>query len=598
MPWLELDPRFTFDAFVVGAANRLACAAARRVAESPGTSYNPLFIYSASGLGKTHLLNAIGHHCRRVHPDIAVVYDTLDHFLEEITTAIEAGERDAFRARLAETGLLLLDDVQFVTGQHRLQEELLRIWDGVTRRGGQVVLASDRPPPEIDGLDDRLQSRFSGGLIVDIGAPDYETRVAIVRRKAEERGQSLAPGVAEALARTAFANVRELQGALNRVLALQELEGRAVTAEEAAALVSGEPPRPQPGPAADEFASFLREITGALATVVETASPAERQLADAIARWQAEGYRTRRLELARTRGATDPAEVEALVRAFEADVERLREIAAEIGALEPGAPELGRLEVLRDPDRLADAEELLGAVRERNRPLPGPPPGHSFAGLDLPGDLFAVRAAAAVAEAPGRRYNPLFLFGPDAAATSALLAALGCELQARYPERTVAFLAARDFAAELIEALERNRVDAWRERYRRADVFLLDGVDALAETERAQEELFHLFEALHRTGAQLAFTARRRPNELAGIEERLRTRLESGLVVELPPRIETEFTLLEWARPGANGGAPHEEPLAAGTAPPARVRDDWFASREKIVWDWPYLADWLVEELE
>src|SRR5512143_2827633 len=188
---LELDPRFTFDSFVVGAGNRLTCAAARRVAESPGSSYNPLFVYSASGLGKTHLLVALGHHASRIHPGLAVVYDTLEHFMAGLTAAIGTGARDEFRASLQGVGLLLLDDVQFLAGHLRAQEELIQAWDTLLARGGQVVLTSDRPPTEIDGLDERLLSRFSGGLIVDVAAPEYETRVAIVRRKAGERGHKL-----------------------------------------------------------------------------------------------------------------------------------------------------------------------------------------------------------------------------------------------------------------------------------------------------------------------------------------------------------------------------------------------------------------------
>jgi chromosomal replication initiator protein len=223
---LELDFHLTFDSYIVGTANRLAAAAARRVAEAPGTAYNPLFLYGASGLGKTHLLTAIGNHIACVHPGLHVIYDTLEHLMEGVMAAIQAGERDAFRSRLQDASVLLLDDVQFLAGRRGAQDELLRAWDGLLSRGGQVVLASDRPPVEIDGLDQRLLSRFSGGLVADLSMPDYETRVAIVRKKAEEYGQLLEPGVAEALARLAFGNVRELQGGLNRVLAVQELDGR------------------------------------------------------------------------------------------------------------------------------------------------------------------------------------------------------------------------------------------------------------------------------------------------------------------------------------------------------------------------------------
>ena len=265
---IELDPRFTFEAFVVGPANRLAAAAARRVADAPGTTYNPLFLYGGSGLGKTHLLSAIGHRVTRVH-GTQVLYLTLEHLMEEVSTALEAGDPDAFRVRLRDTGLLLLDDVQFLAGQRQTQEELIRAWDTLSSRGGQIVLSSDRPPPDIDGIDERLLSRLSGGLIVDVGTPDFETRVAIARRKADERGHDLAPDVCQALARVAFTNVRELQGALNRLIAVQELEHRTVTSAEVSALL---------GAAAaergrDEFGEFLSEISGTVGAVVESLSP-------------------------------------------------------------------------------------------------------------------------------------------------------------------------------------------------------------------------------------------------------------------------------------------------------------------------------------
>jgi chromosomal replication initiator protein len=595
MPPLDLDPRLTFESFVVGQSNRLACAAARRVAESPGTTYNPLFIYSASGLGKTHLLMAIGNYARRIHSQLTVAYDTIEHLMDEVMAAIEVGERDAFRVRVLDVGLLLLDDVQFLAGKHRTQEELIRVWDALSARGGQVVLASDRPPPEIDGLDDRLLSRFSGGLIVDIGAPDFETRVAIVRRKAEEQGHQLGADVAEALAKVAFGNVRELQGALNRLIAVQELEGRTVTAEEVPFLLGlGAPPRK----GEDEFSEFLAEITGAVVEVVSRA-PVEQRLADAILRWEGEGYRTRRLEAALANPETIE-DVESFIRGFEADVERLREIAGEISALDEGAPELKRVDILRDPDRISDAVALLGDVQERTRPFPPLPAGYTFETLRLPSELFALRAAMAVAEAPGERYNPLFVHGPPGSGKTALLAALGQRLAALHPERVVAFVEGPAFAAELIRAIERNRVEGWRARYRKVGALLLDNVDALAGTERAQEELFHLFEILRRAGVQLAFTAARPPRELFGIEERLRTRLESGLVAELPTAGGTGETQ---APPGrlevTNGraGTALEAPaaVAARAADPA-IRDPWFLDREKILWDWPYPEDLLVEE--
>lgn len=560
-----LDPRFTFDTFVVGTANRLASAAARRVAESPGTSYNPLFIYSASGLGKTHLVMALGQHASKLHADLRIEYSTLEGFMDEVTAAIEAGERDAFRSRISGAGLLILDDVQFLAGRLRTQEELLHAWDALSARGGQVVLASDRPPQEIDSLDERLLSRFSGGLIVDIGVPDYETRVAIIRQKAAEAEQELTPGVAEALARISFTNVRELRGALNRLLALQDLEGRIVDPTEVPLLIGIDAPPPE-GAEGEEFGEFLAEIAETVERLVAP-SPGERQLARAVLRWEGEGYQTRRLEQA----LGDPlelAETEALIRGFETEVERLREVANEISSLEPDASELGRQDVLRDPDRLSEALELLEQVRERTLPVPAPPEGPDIEALPLPLESFARRAATAVAERPGGPYNPLFLHDAEGARSSELLHALGRRLARNLPESQVALLDAPRFAAELIRALERRRVDGWRERYRRVGALLIDRVDGLAETERAQEELFHLFDALHRAGVQLAFAASRPPAELEGIEERLRTRLGSGLVVEVEPE--------------ASDGS-------AGI-------DEFFCSREKIVLDWPYLAELLDEE--
>src|SRR5688500_4764542 len=259
--------------------------------------------------------------------------------------AIQAGERDAFRSRLRNAAVLLLDDVQFLAGRRGVQDELLRAWDTLAARGGQIVLASDRPPNEIDDLDQRLLSRFSGGLIVDLSPPDYETRVAIVRRKAEERGHSLSDGVAETLAKVAFGNVRELQGGLNRVLAVQELDDRPVSAEETARLL-GVQIEPDD---IDEFGHFLDEIADTLSEVVARVTP-EQKLADAIRRWRSEEYQTRRLEAATD--VTTHDVIDALIERFENDVMRLREIVEEVQKLDSSAPEIGRLDILRNPDRV------------------------------------------------------------------------------------------------------------------------------------------------------------------------------------------------------------------------------------------------------
>jgi chromosomal replication initiator protein len=558
---VALDPRFTFEAFVVGPANRLAVAAARKVAESPGATYNPLFIYSASGLGKTHLLTAIAHEVDRLH-GVGAAYQTVHQFMEDMARAVEAGERDALLSLTHGQAIFLLDDVQFLAGRRQLQDELLRAWDELVVRGGQVVLTSDRPPQEIDALDDRLVSRLSGGLIVDMAPPDYETRVAIARRKAEEIGEELGLEVCQVLGRIAFRNVRELQGALNRLVAVQQLEGRPVAPHEVGTLLGAAAARE-----IDEFGEFLAEVGG---TVEATADPAEQTIGDAILTWEGRGYRTRRLDAVLGEQLT-VEEAVAVVRRFEEDVARLRAIEDDIRSLDSAAPELGAAP-LRDPDRVADARGLLAMVRHRATPPPGPPPGP---GLDsLTDDSLTLRAARAVAASPGAAYNPLYVLAPAYAGTR-LLAALGNEI-ARAHDATVAYVEGVTFAAELIEALAAGRVDAWRARYRRADALLLDGLEGLEGTEGAHDQVFQLFEDLHGRKRQLVFAAQSPPQDLP-LPDRLRSRLESGLVVEVQALADPD--------PGGEAATP--------LRPPA-----WMLASEKVLWEWPYRQDWIEESLD
>ena len=583
---LELDTRFTFDSFIVGPANRLASAASRRVAELPGAAYNPLFIYSASGLGKTHLITAIGHHARRLHPNLVIVYDTLEHFMEEAMSAVEHGDREEFRTRVQAIGLLVLDDVQFLAGRRGAQDELLRSLDALTARKGQLVLASDRPPNEINDLDERLLSRFAGGLIADIGVPEYETRVAIVNRKADERGHKLASGVAEALSRVSFANVRELQGGLNRLLAIQELDNRAVTADEIAGMFG-------PQRRHDDFGSFMNEITGTVDRVVQNVEQ-ERRIAAAILKYEADGYSTRRLESA-LEGSPSEAETELLLRQFDEDIAKLQDLRQQVAEIDAEAPELKDPDLFRNPDRIADAEAALKEVGARARPLPSPPANRSFETLTLNADSFAVKAARAIVEKPGQEYNPLFVHGPEGTGKTTLLAALANEYIARHRDSPVAFVHGRNFASELISALEKNAAESWRNRYRRARLFVLDDLETLVDTERAQDELFHLFEDLRRSGAQLVFGSTEPPAALEGFEERLRTRFESGLVLQLEPLVAAASA----EQPDARNEMPAAWVATVATQNDHQpIFDDFFLSREKVIWNWPYLEDCLFEELE
>jgi hypothetical protein len=350
-----MDPRLTFEGFVVGPSNRLAAAAARRVADSPGAAYNPLFIYAASGLGKTHLLMAVGSAIRRANAKLALMYAAIEPLAEELS---DPADGDAFRARLQSARVLLLDDVQALAERHDLQEDLLAVWDAVAARGGQIALASDRPPGEIPGLDQRLVSRFSGGLVADIAPPTHEERVSIVRRKAEHGAHRLAAGVPDVIARIAFGNVREVHGALNRVLAIQEVEQRLVTAGEIPQLLGSVRERRE-----QEFSNFVADIEGAVDELVVRHSP-EQRIAEAILRYEGEGYRTTRLEVALKR-APSPESAEQLIRVFAADIARLEEVATAIRATDPRAPELARVDLLLDPDRAGEAALLVERVRER-----------------------------------------------------------------------------------------------------------------------------------------------------------------------------------------------------------------------------------------
>ncbi len=232
-----LDGGYRFDTFVIGSSNRLAASAAHAVAEAPGTAYNPLFVYGGSGLGKTHLVAAIAFQARQTQPDLRVEFSTGEEVAERLHKAIAAGQQAEFARRYQEVDLLLLDDVQFLTGQRETQTELLRLFNLMQGKGRQLVMTSDRPPAEIPDVDQRLLSRLSGGLIVDVGAPDYEMRLAILRNACGERSLAFSDGVLEETARLPYANVRELKGALNRLSAFQQLEGQDITAEDVRAVL-------------------------------------------------------------------------------------------------------------------------------------------------------------------------------------------------------------------------------------------------------------------------------------------------------------------------------------------------------------------------
>ncbi|MBA2595154.1 MAG: chromosomal replication initiator protein DnaA, partial [Chloroflexia bacterium] len=220
-----LNPRYVFRTYVVGSANRFTHAASISVAEHPGGKFNPLFIYGGVGLGKTHLLHAIGHQALALYENLHVAYVTSEKFTNDLIAAIRQQRTDDFRARYREIDVLMIDDIQFIAGKESTQEEFFHTFNSLYQSGKQVIISSDKPPKAISALEERLRSRFEGGLIADVQLPDYEMRIAILRIKGEELDLQLPADVAEYIAQKDQKNTRELEGALNKVIARSQLTG-------------------------------------------------------------------------------------------------------------------------------------------------------------------------------------------------------------------------------------------------------------------------------------------------------------------------------------------------------------------------------------
>jgi chromosomal replication initiator protein len=231
-PCMMLNPRYTFETYVVGNANRLAHAASLAVAESPAASYNPLFIYGGVGLGKTHLLHAIGHQAMAHRR--SVLYVSSETFTNEMINAIRSQSTESFRGKYRNNNVLLIDDIQFIAGKESTQEEFFHTFNALHAANSQIVLTSDRPPKAIPTLEERLRSRFEWGLLADIQAPDLEMRIAVLRAKAESMGAEVPAAVLDYTAHKIQSNIRELEGALNRIMAYAQMMSRPLNEETAA----------------------------------------------------------------------------------------------------------------------------------------------------------------------------------------------------------------------------------------------------------------------------------------------------------------------------------------------------------------------------
>jgi chromosomal replication initiator protein len=240
-----LNERYTFDSFVVGASNELAFAACQAIATSPGTKYNPLFLYGGVGIGKTHLIQAVGNVIAARDPEAKVLYISTEQFVQEFVDALRFRKTADFASYYRTADVLIVDDVQFIGGKEKMQEEFFHTFNALHQANKQIILSSDKPPKDIPSLEDRLRSRFAGGMSIDMQAPDFETRCAIVQTKAQGHGVVLTPDVVEYLANNAPSNIRELEGALNQLLAYCEMRGLDPSIAVVSGLLSASKTRPK-----------------------------------------------------------------------------------------------------------------------------------------------------------------------------------------------------------------------------------------------------------------------------------------------------------------------------------------------------------------
>ncbi len=272
---IGLNPRYTFETFVKGASNQFSLAAALRVAETPGRSYNPLFIYGAAGLGKTHLLHAIGYYVHENYPDLEVRYVSTETFLNEYVDGIRNNTIAAFKRRYREVDVLLIDDIQFMEGKEGLQEEFFHTFNSLHGANKQIIISSDRVPDAIPTLEDRLRGRFRWGLITDIQPPDMETRLAILRNKSERDGTETSNDVLEFIASNVTSNIRELEGALIRITAYASLNKMTIDINLAKSLLNDLLTKNAVKPRTDE--QLLKEIADFVGFSVEDIKGKSRQ---------------------------------------------------------------------------------------------------------------------------------------------------------------------------------------------------------------------------------------------------------------------------------------------------------------------------------
>jgi len=527
----HLIPRSNFETYVVGRENGLAAAAARAVVDSPGAVYNPLCITGGQGLGKTHLLMAIAHAIEGSNSRYSVEYFTPDGLSEAYHAAVSAGQGDAFRNGLSETDVLLIDDLHVLTHQSDVQSEVLRITTELLARGKQIVVTSHRPLAELDGLDPVFIERIAEGLSVSVGPPEYETRLAILNSRSEERGSRFAEGVLEVVAAYDINDVRELIGVLNRLVALQAVSEMPLTPDAARALYEGEVTSSTAKDAAataqddvpakvDPFADFL---SGVNATVKRQVDAWESRLNEVTKRWAEQGYCTDRLATITNDPESQPVDV--AVKEFERDVEELKSLRGSVSDLDAS---LADDPAFFDPDRLAEAREIVSNVIAKPRALPGPSNAWRLQGfVGSWANAAAVEAAKAVASYPGGERNPLVFVGATGVGKTHLLHATGNAIAEKLGA-DVACLSAPDLAEGFSAAESAGDLDGWRQALMEVQALLVDDLHLIAGNESLQREIALIFESVCGSRRQLVCTLNAEPQKVEGLVEAIVTLLSSG----------------------------------------------------------------------
>lgn len=259
---IGLSPKYTFDNFVVGSSNRFAHAASLAVAETPSKVYNPLFLYGSSGLGKTHLLHAIGNYIATLNPSLKVMYTSSEYFTNELINSIKEGKNEQFRNKYRQIDVLLIDDIQFIGGKTSTQEEFFHTFNYLHQADKQIIISSDQPPKKLNNIEERLITRFEWGLICDIQAPDYETRFAILQQKLQGSQAEVPPDVLDYIASNVDTNIRELEGALNRVTAFSQLGNSVVNMDIAKNILGEYKTQTQKIYTVDEIKSYVSDFFG------------------------------------------------------------------------------------------------------------------------------------------------------------------------------------------------------------------------------------------------------------------------------------------------------------------------------------------------